>query len=245
MIVDGGSTDESVSIIERYGDRLEWWVSEPDKGQTDALNKALAEVTGDIVGFINSDDYYLPNAFDTAVKALESSSAQWVAGAARFEDEHGNVTEVWTPEGPSVTEWVIRGRHWWMLAPWSVPQPSSFWRRDVFSTIGGFRDDMHYVFDTEFFLRLAYAGMLPELVPMELAARVVHPGAKSADTRPFEQESRRFVSLFGPALSRRERVKLRFTQMLLKARFFSAYFRTRALLSKWRKQASFPKAERR
>ena len=59
--------------------------------------------------------------------------------------------DVWRPELPT------RGRWWWVLDPWGVPQPSSFWRRDVFDELGPFREDLHYVFDTEHGLRLAFA----------------------------------------------------------------------------------------
>ena len=211
VIVDGGSTDDSVETIRRYEDRLAWWVSEPDRGQTHAINKGIERTSGDIVAFINSDDHYLPGAFQTAIAALEHSDALWVAGAARFVDEHDRqIEDVWRPLPPSSTEitWP-RGRHWWVLAPWGVPQPSTFWRREAFERVGRFREDMHYAFDTEFMLRLAYAGLEPELIDDELSVRVVHPAAKSVDRVAFDREIRRLIKACRPALSRGERAKLR------------------------------------
>ena len=84
LIADGGSTDESVDVIRRYEDRIAWWVSEPDAGQTDAINKALARASGDVVAYINSDDYYLPGAFEAAMRAFEQQRrrAGWWARAA-------------------------------------------------------------------------------------------------------------------------------------------------------------------
>jgi GT2 family glycosyltransferase len=185
-------------------------VSEPDEGQTDALNKGLARATGDVIAYVNSDDYYLPGAFEAAIGALERSGAPWVVGAARVVDEHDRpIEEVWRPEPLEASEVAApRGRHWWMLAPWGAPQPSTFWRREVFERVGDFRRDMDYVFDTEFCLRLAYAGLMPELLDEELSVRVIHAEAKSADRKPFEVEARRFVAIFRPMLTRGERVKL-------------------------------------
>jgi len=200
LIVDGGSTDGSVEIIERYADRIAWWVSEPDDGQTDALNKALRRATGDIVAYINSDDYYLPGAFQTAVDALQRTSALWAVGASRFVDADGNTTEIWRPELP-----LSRSRAGMAAGPWGVPQASTFWRRECFDRYGLFREDMHYVFDTEYGLRLAFAGHLPALIDAELAVRVVHPEAKSWDTTPFEREAAAMEREYRARLTPRER----------------------------------------
>jgi glycosyltransferase involved in cell wall biosynthesis len=222
VIVDGGSKDGSIEIIERYADWLAWWVSEPDEGQTDALNKGLARATGDVVAYINSDDYYLPGAFDAAVHALTSTGARWVAGSARFVDVDDRVAEVWQPTP------LPKRRHWWVLGPWGVPQAATFWRREVFDRYGFFRQDMHYVFDTEFGLRLAFAGELPALIDQELAVRVVHEEAKSWDRKPFEREEEMLVRLYSPRLSPAERRRLAFQHALKRG----GIYRVRPMLTR-------------
>jgi glycosyltransferase involved in cell wall biosynthesis len=212
LLVDGGSSDGSVEIIRRFEGELDWWISEPDEGQTHALEKGVARATGDVVAYLNSDDYYLPGAFTTALTALEGSDASWVAGAARNLDEGGLPThegDLWVPAPPAALEVPPRGRHWWLLRHWAVPQPAAFWRRGLFDEHGGFRRDMHYAFDVEFMGRLALAGELPLLLPDRvLAVRVLHPGAKSNDTRPWPAEYRLMRRVLRSRLTPRERALL-------------------------------------
>lgn len=203
LVYDAGSTDGSVEILERYDDRISYWVSEPDEGQTDAINKGLARATGDVVAYVNSDDYFLPGAFAAALDLLETTGAPWAIGAAREEDADGTVTGVWVPRLPT------RGRHFWLLDPWGYPQPSTFWRRELFERHGPFRRDMHFIFDTELGLRLLLRGEVPALTDRPLAVRVDHEAAKSQDHAPFAREQEAFFALHGDRLTPSERARFK------------------------------------
>jgi len=215
FVVDGGSSDETVEIIKRYEDAIDWWVSEPDRGQTDALNKGLRRATGDVIAFLNSDDYYLPGAFATAITALETSGASWVAGAAIHVDEYDQPRDTplgptWVPTPAGAQQGVPPGRHWLVARPWCVAQPASFWRRSLFERYGEFREDMHFAFDVEFMTRLALVGEEPVLLPnSELAASVLHSRAKSADQSQWEPEYKIMRRAHRRRLSPRERYRLR------------------------------------
>jgi hypothetical protein len=138
-------------------------------------------------------------------------------GACRYEGTGGWTTDVWRPELPTRPRW------WWVLDPWGVPQPSSFWRRDLFEELGPFREDLHYVFDTEHGLRLAFAGIMPALVEDELAVRDLQEEAKSAgNDDAWAAERRRLVELYAPKLTAAERRQLRLRQALMRARFYDA-----------------------
>jgi glycosyltransferase involved in cell wall biosynthesis len=210
-IVDGGSTDNSVEIIKRFEDRLAWWVSEPDEGQVHAINKGIERTAGEVVAYVNSDDYYLPGAFEAAIDALERSQRSWVAGPTviMLEGEEGGPARdlgIVRPDEPSSVEHIPRGRHWWVLAPWQVHQPGAFWRRRLFDQLGPFRTDMHYAFDADFELRCALAGEIPQILgDRVMAAQAYHPEQKSSNMRRWRPEVRRFAELHRASLTASER----------------------------------------
>ncbi len=222
-IVDGGSTDGTIDVIRRYEDRLAWWISEPDGGQTDAINKGVERTEGEIVAYLNSDDYYLPGALERGVGALQATGRLWVAGAALDLDEHDRPagtpgtdrSGLIRPTPPWGWELHPRGRQWWLVWPWHVPQPSAFWRRELFERHGTFRRDMDYAFDAEFMIRLALAEELPEFLDgRPLAVRVHHDAAKSADYSLWRPEIRQIVEINAPALTPRERRLLPFAGLM-------------------------------
>jgi glycosyltransferase involved in cell wall biosynthesis len=182
IVMDGGSTDGSVDILRRYDDRLAYWVSQPDEGQSWAINRAVERSTGDVIAYINSDDYYLPGAFDATLPFFEDPSVRWVVGGCEGRKPDGTLTALTIPTLP------VGRRPRWIRSTWYAPQASSFWRRDVFEEFGLLREDLDFVFDTEFGLRLVLGGLQPLTIERPLAVRYLHDEAKSADRSRFDRE---------------------------------------------------------
>ncbi len=210
-------------MIKRYEDRIDWWISEPDGGQTDAIDKGIARASGDVIAYINSDDYYLPGAFETALGSLERSDASWVAGAAANVDAEGrpgawDTGDEWRPVPPADVERRPCGRQWWIVCNWSVPQPATFWRRELFQRHGEFRRELHFAMDVEFMERLVLAGEMPLLLPDDfLAARVLHPGAKSSDQGRWHSDYKLLRSGLRDRLTLRERLLLPYARLAFAA----------------------------
>lgn len=214
IVMDGGSTDGSVEILERYDAQLAYWQSAPDDGQSWAINRGIERATGDVVAYINSDDYYLPGAFAAALPAFDDPSVRWVAGTCEYREEDGTLATLWVPKRP-------RGpRPRWVKQIWYVPQASSFWRRDVFEEFGLLREDLHFVFDAEFGLRLALRGLKPALVEDAIAVRYLHEAAKSADGARFMTEYAPVAAEFDAGLKRREFAADAVLTFLIRLRYF-------------------------
>lgn len=155
-VVDGGSTDGTVDILRSYGDRLTW-TSEPDRGQVDAINKGLANVSGDIVSWLNSDDTLLPGALARIARAFEEHPhVEWVHGRCTIIDAHDREVRRWINAYKH-----FRSRAWSLesfLTENFVSQMTVYWRRSAQDAIGLLDSRLRYAFDYDFFLRLAHRG---------------------------------------------------------------------------------------
>lgn len=148
IIVDGVSTDETLELLERYAGTYNLrWISEPDRGMYDAVNKGLRMARGDILAYLNSDDLYFPWTVDVVVKALANHhEAEVVYGdAIRVDEIHGWVVPVFMPPFSALAS----------AAYGSLLQPVVFLSRQVFEALGGFDDRFAYVADMDFWLRAA------------------------------------------------------------------------------------------
>ncbi len=147
IVVDGGSDDETVEILERYDPWIDKWVSEPDEGQSDAINKGFNRATGEIFAWLNSDDYYASGAFTTMARAFSSYGDEVGAlvGTGHKVNETGEV--VYTPEGSDLTHEAFL--NW--LSGGSFMQPACFFRQEAWERCGPLRTDLRYSMDVDFF----------------------------------------------------------------------------------------------
>jgi glycosyltransferase involved in cell wall biosynthesis len=188
LVFDGGSADETVSVLERYADVLRW-VSEPDRGQAHAVNKGLRAGSGDVIGWLNSDDLYRPAAVATACEYLEAHpDVDVVYGEADYIDIDDRVlgryyTEAWNP---------ARLRETNILC-----QPAVFFRRRVVDRFGLLDEGLKYCLDYEYWLRLAFGGARFAYLSQVLAASRLHPETKTVGQRlPMHPEINRMLRTY-------------------------------------------------
>ena len=148
MVVDGGSTDGSVEIIKKYSDKLAWWTSEKDEGQTDAINKGFAHAKGDILAWLNSDDTYQPGAIASAVKFLQGHpEVGLVYGDANFINEEDLIIGKF---GSAQTD-LRRLRQGYV----HIPQQASFFQRALWNAVGPLDSSFYFAMDYDLWVRIA------------------------------------------------------------------------------------------
>jgi hypothetical protein len=188
IIIDGGSTDGSIDIVRRYASRLAYWTSEKDRGQADALNKGFARATGDIVAWVNSDDFYYPGAFAAAVDAFKTSpDLGFLYGRGNRVAESGAIIREFEATRPFDLEALVYGIDY-------ILQPTTFMRRQALHEVGPFDPELHYAFDWELWMRLG-KRFPARMIDWLIAAGREYPSAKTF-TGGFQrvEEIRRIVS---------------------------------------------------
>lgn len=148
VVVDGGSTDGTLDIIARYDRLLTKWISEPDKGLYDAMNKGIRMATGDIVGILNSDDYYAnSNIIEKVVQTMSDPSIEACYGDLVYIDRHnpGNIVRYWQSKPYESGLFKIG---------WAPPHPTFFVRRSIFERFGAFDLQYRLAADFELLVRL-------------------------------------------------------------------------------------------
>ncbi len=172
IVIDGGSSDDSVDIIRKYEKRLAFWSSELDRGQADAINKGWRNAIGDILAYLNSDDTYCPSTLRLVADAFaRDPSIGLVYGRCNVIDQRGAVLRERRVGEASFAE-VLR----W--SP-SIPQPSIFVKRAVIDAVGLLNSDLHYTMDYELTLRVGLKYKM-QFIPHVLANMRDHAAAKTA-----------------------------------------------------------------
>jgi len=175
IIMDGGSTDDSVAVIKKYEKHLAYWESEKDKGQSHAVNKGMERASGDILCWINSDDLFLPGSFSflSSLPYNVQDPVLIYGNCIMFKEMNEGL---WTFS----TNVMGASRSSMLEVNDFINQSSSFWTRTAWEKAGPLREDIHYAFDWEWFLRAQKAGVVLIPVNKGLSMYRVHADHKSA-----------------------------------------------------------------
>ncbi|HEX8521007.1 MAG TPA: glycosyltransferase family 2 protein [Tepidisphaeraceae bacterium] len=193
IICDGGSKDHSVEIIKKYEKHLTFWCSEKDNGQSHAINKGFTHATGDIFAYINSDDYFFPKAFDRVAEEYQAGG-RFIVGWSQYMEPNGDFRAYGWQAHRERCDWLIRN---------PIPQQSTFWSRDLWRDLGPFREDLHFSFDYEYWLRIYFkAGVAPWTVNQCMAVFRLHKSSKTmSGAQPFDPEDAQLRKEYGHYLT--------------------------------------------
>ncbi len=185
IVVDGASTDDSFEIIKKYNDRLAYWISEKDSGQAEAINKGFARAKGEILAWLNSDDYYLPNTISAVVKCFEENpDVVMVYGDMLAVDGDGQIINVLKYKQLSLED---------LLCFQIIGQPSVFFRRSALEKTGLLDISFHFMLDHHLWIRLAQLGRILHIPQVWSAARYHAQAKNRARAAEFGREAFRVL----------------------------------------------------
>ncbi|MEK6704115.1 MAG: glycosyltransferase family 2 protein [Planctomycetota bacterium] len=170
-VCDGGSTDATMEVVDRYRDQLAWVRSGPDAGQSDAIARGLSQSTGEIMGWLNSDDLLAPGALDAVVEAFERYPRVDVLYSHRVAVD---------ADDRVLYYWILPPHSNYLMARWDlIPQETCFWRRRVWEAVGGVDPSYHFAMDYDLFTRFMTHGRFKRLDRF-LGAFRIHPSSKTS-----------------------------------------------------------------
>jgi len=199
IVIDGGSSDASAEILRKYDAWLAHWTTEPDRGQSDAVNKGFARATGEIYAWLNSDDVHEPGALaEVGEYFARTPECRILYGRGSYIDEEGRKT--------GSCDWIRPFDRRLFLTSNFILQPAAFWRADLWEEVGELDVDCHWAMDWEWLLR-ATAVARPHFLPVELASWRIGPEIK---TRSGGEQRRAEIA----AVSRRHGGRLQPTYLI-------------------------------
>jgi glycosyltransferase involved in cell wall biosynthesis len=234
LVLDGGSTDETLPILESLAETNDWshvhWSSGPDGGQSDALNRVFAQAKGDIIGWLNSDDRYRPGCFDHVVQAFaDHPEIDILYGDYTLIGEDGEFLQ--TRREIEFDPFILLYHRVLYIAT-----TATFFRRRIFEEGNWLRSDLHYAMDYEFFLRLAGAGYRIAHMPHLIADFRLHPQSKSCSMTQVQlREKQNIMRSFSSVPGRSEAVLLslqvaaalmRWSQKMMRGHYLVQYLGT-------------------
>lgn len=175
IVIDGQSNDNTLDILKSYGNRIKW-ISEKDNGQTEAINKGIKMSSGEIIAYLNSDDYYLPETlFTIGNYFMTHEECMWLTGDYEIVNEKGETIQ-------SYICWYKKllrnfSSYWIFCVANFIIQPSTFWRRNIVNKIGYFDDNLHYEMDYDYWLKIWKKYQL-HILPYRLSAFRIHSASK-------------------------------------------------------------------
>lgn len=182
IIIDGGSTDGTIDILEKYNHLI--WISEKDRGQSEAINKGFRRANGEIIGWLNSDDCYEPDAFSTIARELNRAEGKYIVfGDCNLIDKKGERIGCCKGKLPHPNDFI---KYW--EKNYTIPQPAVFFYKEIIDKVGYLDESLHYVMDYDFWLRISKYYQF-HYFEKPIAIMRVHDRAKSSlSYEVFERE---------------------------------------------------------